>query len=136
MSLAVRHIQSSDIVSRIHQPKQAFRPLAVLDESFDRRRFRRVESDLPSRFRCGGDWFDAHVENVSAGGAAVRCESKPSPFSRVLFQIRGVGLVRALVMDWRSDGFRVKFAEEDLDQEAMVEALTLMANRRLLFSHH
>jgi len=115
-------------------PKPAFRPLAVLDEGFDRRRFRRVESNLTGRFRCGGDWYDATVDNVSAGGAALRSEMRPTPFSWVMFQIRGVGTVRALVMDWLSEGFRVQFREDDVDHEAVVEALTLVANSRLMFN--
>jgi len=132
MAFSARRIKGADIVTRIKAPKPAFKPLAVLDEGFDRRRHRRVETELQCRFRAGGEWYHATAQNLSAGGAAVRSEMRPTPFSWVMFRIRGVGIVRALVMDWQHDGFRVKFQEDDVDTEAVVDALTVTANRRIL----
>jgi len=102
------------------------------DESYDQRRFRRVRTNVPARVNFDGYWHNCNAADLSGGGAFFFSRLQPQIHSNVLIQIRGVGMVRARVVHRKEEGFSVEFNDEDIDQDAIVDNLTLVANKGLL----
>ncbi len=105
---------------------------ANVDELFDQRRHRRVQSQGCARVNFGGRWHDCEILNVSGGGARFRSEIKPLPAANVLVQLRGLGMIRAKVVMRDGRSFAVQFNPEDYDLDALVDSLMLLANVSLL----
>jgi len=102
------------------------------DESYDQRRFRRVRTNVPARVNFDGYWHNCNAADLSGGGAFFYSRLQPQIHSNVLIQIRGVGMVRARVVHRKEEGFSVEFNGKDVDQDAIVDNLTLIANKDLL----
>ena len=105
---------------------------ANVDELFDQRRHRRVQSQGCARVNFGGRWHDCEIVDVSGGGARFRSEIKPLAAANVLVQLRGLGMVRAKVVTRDGRGFSVQFNPKDYDRDALVDSLMLPANAKLL----
>ncbi len=105
---------------------------ANIDELFDQRRHRRVQSQGCARVNFGGRWHGCEIVDVSGGGARFRSEISPLTAANVLVQLRGLGMVRAKVVMRDGRGFAVQFNPKDYDRDALVDSLMLPANARLL----
>ena len=102
------------------------------DEFFDQRRYRRVAMTGDARVNFGGRWHVCEIVDLSGGGARFRSEIRPIDGANVLVQLRGVGIVRALVVYRDKSCFAVKFNREDYDADALVDNLMLPANAELM----
>jgi len=95
----------------------------------ERRRFRRVRVDLPGRLFIPADGREARctVQDISPGGAAIRCELAPEAGAAVVVYVDGFGRFEGAVA--RPGGvtpFGVAFHCTPSKRERTAEQLTLI----------
>jgi hypothetical protein len=100
----------------------------------ERRRFKRVGVDLPGRLFIPSEAREARctVANLSAGGAAVECETVPDPETQVVLYIDGFGRFEGSVTRKEGSTFGVRFSCTALKRERIAEQLTLFLNKSLV----
>jgi len=101
----------------------------------ERRRFRRVQVDLPGRLFLPGTSREepCKVIDLSPGGASVDCKFRPEANTPVILYVEGFGRFEGSVV--RGDGagsFGVRFAGTPLKREKTAEQLMLFMNRDLV----
>jgi len=101
----------------------------------ERRRFRRVEVDLPGRLFNPADSREAvcRVVDLSPGGASLESEYNPESGTHVVLYIDGFGRFEGAVV--RRDGrpgFGMRFSGTALKREKTAEQLTLYMNKALV----
>jgi hypothetical protein len=101
----------------------------------ERRRFRRVEVDLPGRLFNPADSREAvcKVVDLSPGGASLESEYNPENGTHVVLYIDGFGRFEGAVV--RRDGrpgFGMRFSGTALKREKTAEQLTLYMNKALV----
>ena len=104
----------------------------TFDEFFDQRRHRRVAVRGEARINYGGRWHSCNIIDLSGGGGRFSSEIKPIQGANVLVQLRGIGMVRGIVLHRDHEGFAVEFNRADYDRDTMVDNLMLSANSQLL----
>ena len=102
------------------------------DELFDQRQFRRVAALGQARVNFGGRWHNCQIVDLSGGGGRFRAQIKPLEGAAVMVQMRGLGIVRAKVVDRSSGTFSLAFNSDDYDVDALVDNLMLQTNAKLL----
>src|SRR5579863_1102959 len=77
----------------------------------ERRRFKRVSVDLPGRLFVPSEAREARctIANLSAGGAAIECDSIPETETQVVLYIDGFGRFEGAVTRKADGGFGVRF---------------------------
>ncbi len=103
-----------------------------VDELFDQRYHRRVSASGQARINYGGRWHVCQIVDLSGGGGRFRAQIKPVLGTNVLVQLRGVGMVRARVVNRNHGSFALAFNQKDYDVDTMVDNLMLAANAQLL----
>ena len=102
------------------------------DELFDQRQYRRVSALGQARVNFGGRWHNCQIVDLSGGGGRFRAQIKPLEGAAVMIQMRGLGIVRAKVVDRSGGTFSLAFNAEDYDVDALVDNLMLQTNAKLL----
>ena len=102
------------------------------DEFFDQRRHRRVAMTGDARINFGGRWHTCRITDLSGGGGRFRSEIKPINGANVLVQLRGLGIVRGVVVHRDHSSFAIEFNRADYDVDALVDNLMLPANSALV----
>lgn len=102
------------------------------DEFFDQRHHRRVAMNGDARINFGGRWHSCRVTDLSGGGGRFRSEIKPINGANVLVQLRGLGIVRGVVVHRDHSSFAIEFNRADYDVDALVDNLMLPANSALM----
>ncbi len=101
----------------------------------ERRRYRRVRVDLPGRLFIPADGREARctIQDLSPGGAAIRCEMAPEAGAAVVVYVDGFGRFEGVVA--RPGGvtpFGVAFHCTPSKRERTAEQLTLFLNKSLV----
>ena len=101
----------------------------------ERRRYRRVRVDLPGRLFVPADGREARctIQDLSPGGAAIRCEMAPEAGAAVVVYVDGFGRFEGVVA--RPGGvtpFGVAFHCTPSKRERTAEQLTLFLNKSLV----
>ena len=103
-----------------------------IDEFFDQRRHRRVAMSGDARINFGGRWHSCRMTDLSGSGGRFRSEIKPINGANVLVQLRGLGIVRGVVVHRDHASFAIEFNRADYDIDALVDNLMLPANSALM----
>src|SRR5579863_1102310 len=100
----------------------------------ERRRFRRVEVDLPGRLFIPADNREARctVVDLSPGGAAVACDTVPESGTPVILYVDNFGRFEGTVARRDGQGFGVAFACTPSKRERIAEQLILFLNKTLV----
>ena len=100
----------------------------------ERRRFRRVQVDLPGRLFVPTDSREAgcKIIEMSPGGASVACELMPALGTQIILYIERLGRFEGAVARANPQGFGVRFSSTQLKRELTAEQLTLLMNKSLL----
>jgi hypothetical protein len=100
----------------------------------ERRRFRRIQLDLPGRLFIPADSREARctILDMSPGGAAVTCETVPDTGTPVVLYVDNFGRFEGLVARRDGHGFAVAFTCTPSKRERTAEQLTLFMNKALV----
>ena len=100
----------------------------------ERRRFRRVQVDLPGRLfiPSSGDEARCTVIDLSPGGAAITCETVPESGTPIILYVDNFGRFEGTVARRESTGFGVAFACTPSKRERIAEQLILFLNKTLV----
>ncbi|HEY0107859.1 MAG TPA: PilZ domain-containing protein [Rhizomicrobium sp.] len=100
----------------------------------ERRRFRRVEVNLPGRLFVpdSGQEATCQVVDLSPGGASVASQCLPEVGAHVVLYIDGFGRFEGAVARRDGLGFGLRFNATALKREKIAEQLTLFLNRALI----
>jgi hypothetical protein len=100
----------------------------------ERRRFRRVEVDLPGRLFIPADNHEVRckVVDLSPGGAAIACETVPESGTPVILYVDNFGRFEGTVARRAAEGFGVAFACTPTKRERIAEQLILFLNKTLV----
>jgi len=100
----------------------------------ERRRFRRVQVDLPGRLFIPADNHEARctVLDLSPGGAAIACETVPESGTNVILYIDNFGRFEGTVARRDGAGFGVAFVCTPSKRERIAEQLILFLNKTLV----
>jgi hypothetical protein len=100
----------------------------------ERRRFRRVQVDLPGRLFVPADSREAacKIVDMSPGGASVECELIPAAATQIILYIDGLGRFEGAVARANPRGFGVRFSSTQLKRDRTAEQLTLLMNKSLV----
>jgi hypothetical protein len=100
----------------------------------ERRRFRRVQVDLPGRLFVPAESREAtcKITDMSPGGASVECEAIPNAGTPIILYIDTLGRFEGVVARQNETGFGVRFSSTQLKRERTAEQLTLLMNKSLL----
>jgi hypothetical protein len=107
---------------------------AVAKAGAERRRFRRVNIDLPGRLFVPSDSREARctVTDLSPGGAAIACELIPDSGTPVVLYVDGFGRFEGNVVRRDGSGFGVSFVCTPSKRERIAEQLILFLNKTLV----
>jgi PilZ domain len=99
----------------------------------EKRRFRRVNLDLPGRLFFPADSHEERctVLDLSPGGAAVRSASAPESGTQVVLYVDNFGRFEGHVTRRHDDGFGIEFVCSPAKRERTAEQLTLFLNKAL-----
>lgn len=100
----------------------------------ERRRFRRVEVNLPGRLFIPADSCEARctVVDLSPGGAAISCETIPEAGTNLVLYIDGFGRFEGNVVRRDGYGFGLAFVCTPSKRERTAEQLILFLNKSLV----
>jgi len=99
----------------------------------EKRRHRRIAIPLVVKMLLeDGTEEEAIVRDISAGGASLLSETKPSSGSKVILYIRDVGRMECSVIREHPHGFAVDFYCSKARREKIADKLTWLANRTRL----
>jgi PilZ domain len=100
----------------------------------DRRRFRRVQLDLPGRLFIPdtGEEAPCQVGDLSPGGANLICALSPVGGTQVVLYVDGFGRFEGQVVRRDAKSFGVRFSCTVLKRERIAEQLTLFLNNALV----
>ena len=100
----------------------------------ERRRFRRVQVDLPGRLfiPSSGDEARCTVIDLSPGGAAITCETVPESGTPIILYVDNFGRFEGTVARREATGFGVAFACTASKRERIAEQLILFLNKTLV----
>lgn len=101
----------------------------------ERRRYRRVRVDLPGRLFMPADGREARcvIEDLSPGGAAIRCDLAPEAGAAVVVYADGFGRFEGVVArPGGASAFGVAFQCTPSKRERTAEQLTLFLNKSLV----
>jgi hypothetical protein len=100
----------------------------------DRRRYRRVNVDLPGRLFVPAEDREARckVVDLSPGGASVECELIPATDSQIVLYVDGFGRFEGTVVRIEGQSFGIRFASTLLKRERTAEQLMLFLNKSLV----
>jgi hypothetical protein len=100
----------------------------------ERRRFRRVQIDLPGRLFIPADSYEARctVNDLSPGGAAITCETVPETGTAVVLYVDNFGRFEGKVARRDGNGFGVAFVCTPSKRERIAEQLILFLNKTLV----
>src|SRR5471032_3659027 len=100
----------------------------------ERRRFRRVKTDLPGRLFVPSDSREARctVTDLSPGGAAIACEVIPDAATPVVLYVDGFGRFEGTVVRRDGTGFGVSFVCTPSKRDRTAEQLILFLNKTLV----
>ncbi|HUJ02906.1 MAG TPA: PilZ domain-containing protein [Rhizomicrobium sp.] len=118
-------------------PAQAMsedREALVARSRADRRRYRRVNVDLPGRFffPADGREGECRVVDLSPGGAQIDSGFLPEPEAQIILYVEGFGRLEGQVTRPEGANFGVMFNCSALKRERIAEQLMLLMNRGLL----
>ena len=83
--------------------------MAELDQTQDRRRYRRVAMTDRARVLVDGKWYACLISDISGGGCFIKAQVDVEPGQPVMFYMRGVGLVKSKAVQMGKKGFAVAF---------------------------
>ncbi len=106
--------------------------MTLSQSSAERRRFRRVALADPARVYFDGRWHDCILTDISGSGVSLCASAAPNPGCSVLFQMRGLGILKATVAHVFEDGMALTFEIPDGAADGLVDNLTLRVNRHLI----
>ncbi|MEI9991051.1 MAG: PilZ domain-containing protein [Rhizomicrobium sp.] len=100
----------------------------------ERRRFRRVQVDLPGRLFIPENGHEApcKVVDLSPGGASIECDYVPEVGAHIVLYIDGFGRFEGAVARRDGFGFGMRFNATQLKREKIAEQLTLFLNKSLI----
>lgn len=100
----------------------------------ERRRFRRVEVNLPGRLFVPADSREAQckVVDLSPGGASIETDLIPETGTNVVLYVDGFGRFEGAVARKDGFGFGIRFNATQLKREKTAEQLTLFMNKELV----
>jgi hypothetical protein len=100
----------------------------------ERRRFRRVQIDLPGRLFIPADGHEERctVNDLSPGGAAITCETVPDAGTAVVLYVDNFGRFEGKVARRDGNGFGVAFVCTPSKRERIAEQLILFLNKTLV----
>lgn len=100
----------------------------------ERRRFRRVQVDLPGRLFIPADSRESQckIVDLSPGGASVESELLPELNTHIVLYIDGFGRFEGAVARRDGYGFGVRFSGTVSKREKTAEQLTLFMNKALV----
>ena len=100
----------------------------------ERRRFRRVQVDLPGRLFIPADSSEARctVMDLSPGGAAIACETVPEAGTNLVLYVDGFGRFEGNVVRRDGAGFGMAFVCTPSKRERTAEQLILFLNKNLV----
>jgi hypothetical protein len=100
----------------------------------ERRRFRRVQIDLPGRLFIPADSHEERctVNDLSPGGAAITCETVPETGTAVVLYVDNFGRFEGKVARRDGNGFGVAFVCPPSKRERIAEQLILFLNKTLV----
>jgi c-di-GMP-binding flagellar brake protein YcgR len=109
--------------------------LAALARSKERRRFRRVRTDLAGRYLLAdGREYPCQVVDMSAGGLALTAPTAGKIGERVVVYLDHIGRLEGVIARASPTGFAVKIAATPRKRDKLAAQLTWLANRHSLGS--
>lgn len=99
----------------------------------DKRRHRRIALPLSVKMLLAdGRESEAIIRDISAGGAAVLSEERPTENSNIVLYIEDVGRLEGSVVRHHTHGFAVLFAASKQKRDKVADRLTWIANKARL----
>jgi len=103
--------------------------MTYLAQTFDQRRFKRIDVELPVRFLLGEAQHAARVTNMSLGGAAFSTRVRPRIGARIVAYIDRLERFEGVVVRLFRRGFAIQFSLPDAKRKRVADILMLIANK-------
>lgn len=105
--------------------------MSAVPKPSERRRFKRVPLTEKARVMFGDAWHECEVTDISGGGVHIVVNPQPKLGEAVMFQLRGVGMVKGTAVHVVEDGFALAFDLAENERHGLADNLTFRTNRHL-----
>jgi len=105
--------------------------MSAVPKPSERRRFKRVPLAEKARVMFGEAWHECDVSDISGGGVYISVSPLPELGEAVMFQMRGVGMIKGTAVHVVEDGFALAFDLAENERHGLADNLTFRTNRHL-----
>ncbi len=95
----------------------------------DRRRFQRIQLNLPARFLVADCWLGCTVTNISGSGAWLRTLARPLPGSGAVLHSKTLGTLTGIITRHGDLGVSMKFGVKESKMQSVAARLDCASDR-------